>query len=118
MSIVEEAIEHAEREVKSPAPMAKRNACDKAFLAVIKAVDEYLIARGYPEPERHGDRFGYIRDLEKKDPHVAKSGLSERVGARFGLSHEACFYDGKIELAEDEIEKSKSLIEMIRGLPR
>jgi hypothetical protein len=117
MGVVEEAIEHAEREVKSPAPMAKREACDKAFLAVIKAVDEYLVARGYPEPERHGERFGYVRDLEKKDPRIAKIGLSERLGARFGLSHEACFYGGRIEFAEDEIKKSKALIKLIKDLP-
>jgi len=118
LGVVEEALEHASREVKSPAPMAKRNACDKAFLAVIKAFDEYLIARGYPEPERHGDRFSYVRDLERKSPKLAKLRLSDKLGARFSLSHEACFYDGKIELAEEEIEKSKELVKIIQGLPR
>jgi len=117
MDVVEKAIEHAEREVKSPAPMVKREACNKAFLAVTKAVDEFLVARGYPEPERHADRFSYVHDLEKKDPHVAKTGLSDRLGARFGLSHEACFYGGRIEFAEDEIRKSKALIKLIRDLP-
>ena len=115
MDVIEEAIEHAEREVKSP--MAKREACDKAFLTVMKAIDEYLVARGYPEPERHGERFGYVRDLEKKDPSIAKIGLTERLGARIGLSHEACFYDGRIEFAEDEIKKSKALIKLIKDLP-
>jgi len=118
MGIVEEAMEHAEHEVKSSAPMVKREACDKAFLAVIKAVDEYLVERGYPEPERHGERFSYIRDLENKSPKLKKIGLSDQVGARFGLSHEACFYEGRTEFAQDEIVKSRKLIELIRSLPK
>ena len=118
MGVVEEAIEHAEREVKSPIQMAKREACDKAFLAVIYAVDEYLVERGYPKPERHGERFAYLHDLELKSPKLKEIGLSDRVGARFGLSHEACFYDGHVELAEDEIDKSKKLIKLIRSLPK
>jgi hypothetical protein len=118
MGIVEEALEHAEREVKSPVPMAKREACDKAFLAVIKAVDDYLIARGFPEPERHSDRFRYVRELEKSDPRVAKVELSEKLGARFGKSHEACFYGGAIELAEEEVQKAKELVKIIKSLPR
>ena len=118
MGIVEEALEHAEREVKSPIQMVKREACDKAFLAVIEAVDEYLIERGYPKPERHGERFGYLHDLERKSPKLKKIGLSDQVGARFGLSHEACFYGGRVELAKEEIVKSRKLIELIRSLPK
>jgi len=118
MSVVQEALEYAEREVKSPIPMAKREACDKAFLAIIKAIDEYLVIRGYPEPERHGERFGYVRDLEKNDPRVAKVELSEKLGARFGKAHEACFYGGRIELAEEEVAKAREMIKIIGGLPK
>jgi len=118
MSVVEEALEHAEREVKSPIPMSKRNACDEAFLAAVKAIDEFLVKRGYPEPERHGERFRYLRYLESADPEVARAELSEKLGARFGKAREACFYGGEIELAEEEVRKSRELVELIRSLSK
>ena len=114
VSEVDEAIALAEVEVKSPAAMRRRDACDKAFLAVIKAVDELLVKHGYPEPERHGERFAYLRELESKVLEIGKAELSEKLGARFGKAHIACFYEGKTELAEEEVEKARKLIEEIR----
>jgi len=113
MSEVEEALALAEVDVKSPAAMRRRDACDKAFLAVVKAVDRLLVKYGYPEPERHGERFAYLRELESKVPQIGKAELSEKLGARFGKAHIACFYEGKIELAEEEVEKARQLIEEI-----
>ena len=113
MSEVEEALVLAEVEVKSPAAMRRRDACDKAFLAVAKAVDSLLVKYGYPEPERHGERFAYLRDLESKVPEMSKAELSEKLGARLGKAHVACFYEGKIELAQEEVEKARQLIEEI-----
>jgi len=113
MSEVEEALALAEVEVKSPAAMRRRDACDKAFLAVVKAVDCLLVKYGYPEPERHGERFAYLRDLESKVPEISKAELSEKLGARFGKAHVACYYEGKIELAQEEVEKARQLIEEI-----
>lgn len=65
MSEIKEALALAEEEVRSPIAMHRRNGCDKAFLAVIQAVDQLLIQYGYPEPERHGDRFAYLRQSLK-----------------------------------------------------
>ena len=59
---VEEALKEAEIEARSPVAIRRRNACDKAFLAVVKAIDQLLVKHGYREPERHGERFGYLRE--------------------------------------------------------
>ncbi len=114
MSEIEEALALAEEEVRSPVAMRRRNACDKAFLAVIKAVDQLLVKHGYPEPERHGERFAYLRELESKVPEVGKAELSEKLGARFGKAHVACFYEGRVELAREEVEKARWLVEEIK----
>ncbi|MEM2912540.1 MAG: hypothetical protein QW146_08570 [Candidatus Bathyarchaeia archaeon] len=114
MSIIEEALQEAEVEAKSPVAIRRRDACDKAFLAVIKAIDELLIKYGYPEPERHGERFSYLRELESKVPEIGKAELSEKFGARFGKAHVACFYEGRIELAGEEVKKAREFVEEIR----
>lgn len=114
LSIIEEALQEAEVEAKSPVAIRRRDACDKAFLAVIKAIDELLIKYGYPEPERHGERFSYLRELESKVPEIGKAELSEKFGARFGKAHVACFYEGRIELAGEEVKKAREFVEEIR----
>lgn len=114
MSEIEEALVLAEEEARSPVAMRRRDACDKAFLAVIKAVDQLLVKHEYPEPERHGERFAYLRELESKVSEIGKAELSEKLGARFGKAHVACFYEGKVELAQEEVEKARLLVEEIR----
>lgn len=116
MSVVEEALREAEIEVRSPMDIRKRDACEKAFLAVIKAVDQLLIKHGYPEPQRHGERFGYLRELERKVPEIGEAQISEKLGARFGKAHVACFYEGRVELAIEEVEKARQLVEEIKRL--
>lgn len=113
MSVVEEALREAEVEARSPVAMRRRNACDKAFLAAIKAVDRLLVEHGYPEPERHGERFAYLRELESKVPEIGAAELSEKLGARFGKAHVACFYEGKTELAQEEVRRARKLVEEV-----
>ena len=114
MSEIEEALALAKTEVLSPVAMRRRDACDKAFLAVIKAVDQLLVKHGYPEPERHGERFAYLRELESKVPEIGRAELSEKLGARFGKAHMACFYEGRVELAREEVDKAGQLVEEIK----
>jgi hypothetical protein len=118
MSDVDEALSLAEVEVKSPVAMRRRDACDKAFLAVIKTVDKLLVKHGYPEPERHGERFAYLRELESKVPEIGRAELSEKLGARFSKAHIACFYEGKVEFAQEEVEKARKLVREIEELLR
>ena len=76
-----------------------------------------LVRHGYPEPKRYAERIGYLFDLERKDPEIAEAELSERLGARCG-KHEAGVYWGVIDLAEEEIAKSKEPLQLIEGLSR
>ncbi|MEA2090153.1 MAG: hypothetical protein U9O89_05285 [Thermoproteota archaeon] len=99
MSEIEEALASAEEEPRSTVAMRRRNAYDKAFLAVIKAVDQLLVKHGYPKPERRGERFAYLRELESKVPEIGGVELSEKFGARLDKAYVACFYEGKVELA-------------------
>jgi len=114
MSEIEEALALAKEEVHSHVAMRRRDACDKAFLAVIKAIDQLLVKHGYPEPERHGERFAYLRELESKVPEIGRAELSEKLGARFGKAHMACFYEGRVELAQEEVNKAGQLVEEIK----
>ncbi|MBS7628229.1 hypothetical protein KEJ36_05470 [Candidatus Bathyarchaeota archaeon] len=114
MSEVDEALALAEVEAKSPVAMRRRDAWDKAFLAVIKAVDKLLVKYGYLEPERHGERFAYLRELESKVPEIGRAEFSEKLGARFGKAHMACFYESKVELAQEEAVKAQQLVEEIK----
>jgi hypothetical protein len=41
-----------------------------------------------------------------------------RARGRYGLSHEACFYGGRVELAEEEVEKSKELFKLVESLSK
>ena len=115
MSEVEEALTLAEEEVKSPVAMRRRGACDKAFLALVKAVDQLLVKYGYTEPERHSERFSYLRDLEQRIPEIGRTELSEKLGARFSKAHIACFYEGRIDLAGEEVDKARNLIDEIKS---
>jgi len=38
-------------------------------------------------------RFGYLRELEEKVPRIGEAQISEKLGARFGKAHVACFYE-------------------------
>jgi hypothetical protein len=114
MSEIEEALALAREEARSSVAMRRRDACNKAFLAVIKAIDQLLVKYGYPEPERHGERFAYLRELESKVPEIGRAELSEKLGARFGKAHVACFYEGRVELAQEEVEKALLLVEEIK----
>ena len=118
MFVVEEALREAEIEARSPVAIRRRDACDKGFLAVVKAVDQLLVKHGYPEPERHGERFGYLRELENKVPRIGEAQISEKFGARFGKAHVACFYEGRIELAGEEVKKARQLVEEIKRLTK
>lgn len=66
--------------------------------------------RGYPVPKDHRERFKLVRELEERDPRAREMGIIDRLGARFHLAHELCFYGGEVDFAKDEVEKTKKFV--------
>ena len=116
MTTFKESMGHVEREMSS-IPMRKREECKKAFQDVVNAVDGFLVRHGYPKPKLHAERFGYLFELEHKNHAIAEVKLLEKFGARYG-KHEACVYWGIIDLAEEEVTKSKKLVKVIESLSK
>jgi len=95
-----------------------RDACEKGWLAAVKAVDALLVRYGYGEAATHADRRRKLRDLASKLAAVSKLGIYDRVEARRSVLHSDGFYGGVLapEEAEEELKKVEKLIEDIESL--
>jgi len=89
--------EKALQERKSKDPNDRRQACEKGWLAVTMAVDEYLASKGRFVPkgttDSHAKRDKYLADLAEGDDNARiLHGLVNDVS---GSLHGACFYAGE-----------------------
>ena len=81
------AVEELERALKLNDFFLYRNAADKAFLALVVAVNEYLRARTGVTPRSHGERRRMLRQLGREDLRALYSDLMKTL-------HEEAFYEG------------------------
>jgi hypothetical protein len=95
-----------------------RDACEKGWLAAVKAVDALLARYGYGEAATHADRRRKLRDLAGKLAAASRLGIYDRVEARRSVLHSDGFYSGALtpEEAEEELKKVEKLIEDIESL--
>lgn len=89
-----------------------RNAAEKAWCATKKATDALIVARTGEEPRSSGQTMRGIRLLRREDPSLESLRVS--YGLRKSFLHEACFYDGILEPAEDIIADVRETVEYIR----
>ncbi len=89
--------QYALNEIKSPDPLARRDAAEKGWLAVTEAVDTFLalhfkklVPRG--TPKAHGERLAFLEDAADIEPDVI--GLSNLVSEAADKLHGTCFYLG------------------------
>jgi uncharacterized protein (UPF0332 family) len=95
-----------------------RDACEKGWLAAVKAVDALLLSYGLGEARTHADRRRKLRDLSGKAREVAELGIYDRVEARRSTLHSDGFYGGVLtrEEVEEELRKVGELIDDVERL--
>lgn len=89
-----------------------RDACEKAWNAVILALNALFIKKGISLPKSHRERRIRIRELETSDEQVKKKAIFDRFMARDHILHERAFYDGDVinEEIEEELKKVEIFI--------
>jgi len=118
--ILSKAFEELREGVKSGDMLKIRDACEKGWLATVKAVDALLLSYGFEETKAHVDRRRKLRDLSKKVHKVVELGIYDRVEARRSTLHSDGFYSGILthEEVEEELRKVEKLIEDVEKLIR
>jgi hypothetical protein len=93
----QEIYQAALKERDQPDPLKKRQACEKGWLAVTEAVDQYLAAHGIVikkgTAEAHVQRMTNLANLVGIEPEAKQ--LTEKVPQIAELLHGACFYGGE-----------------------
>jgi hypothetical protein len=94
-----------------------QEACGTAYLAVLKAIDEYLIKRGVNEKDLPQSIEGY-REMIRKYIMVHNGKLIKEFDKLYKALHIAGYYRGLLEdvdMVKDAIRAAKAFIEKIKG---
>jgi len=93
-----------------------QEACGTAYLAVLKAIDEYLIKRGVNEKDLPQSIEGY-REMIRKYIIVHNGKLIKEFDKLYKALHIAGYYRGLLEdvdMVKDAIRAAKVFIEKIK----
>lgn len=104
------------QERKSKDPLERREACEKAWLAVVEAVDAFLkknnmyVHKG--KPEAHSERKEFLAKLAFKDMTARR--ITSLVSEVTEYLHGTCFYEGKDSAYMDVLlnETVKEILEL------
>lgn len=92
-----------------------QEACGTAYLAVLKAIDEYMLERGVELKELPKSVEGY-RALMKKYLSVHNGKFSREFDSLYNLLHIAGYYRGLLQdvgVVKDALKSAKVFIEKI-----
>ncbi len=88
-------------------PLKKRQACEKGWLAVTEAVDQFLATKGKfvkkDVPEAHSDRKAFLAILAATSPEMEQ--LADKVSKIADQLHGGCFYEGRDTPYYDKVLK-------------
>ncbi|MEM2935801.1 MAG: PaREP1 family protein [Candidatus Bathyarchaeia archaeon] len=109
-----------EESIKKGDLMKLRDACEKAWLATLKATDALLEAHGLGAGETYKDRRNKLWKLKETERAVEDLGIYDRFNARMMILHLQGFYDGEVsyEQFKDEIEKVEKYIDEIEAIAK
>jgi len=95
-----------------------RDSAEKAWNAVVQAINALLIHYTGVMPRSHFERRKMLRELERSVREVGELGFSDRYMARFKILHGETFYEGVIDIEQikDEMVKVKKIIEDVEKL--
>lgn len=116
--ILERALKELDEGVILNDNLKIRDACEKGWLATVKSVENFLIAKGFKPPETHVERRRALRELEKMESKMKALGILDRVEARRSMLHADGFYSGILNPDEvkEELKKVEELINDIEFL--
>jgi hypothetical protein len=113
----EEIIKKAPREGNTYTDLKPvQEACGTAYLAVLKAIDEYLIKRGVDERELPQSIEGY-REMIRKYIMVHNGKLIKEFEKLYKALHIAGYYRGLLEdvnMVKDALKAARAFIEKIK----
>ena len=93
-----------------------QEACGTAYLAVLKAIDEYLLKKGVEEKELPQSVDGY-REMLRKYLMIHNGKLLKEFDKLYKLLHIAGYYRGLLEdvtVVKDALRAAKIFIERIK----
>lgn len=113
------SVEYEESVVKGDV-MKLRDACEKAWLATLKATDALLEAYGLGAGETYKDRRSKLWKLRGMERDVEGLGIYDRFNARMMILHLQGFYDGDVSYDQfkDEVEKVNRYIAEVEAIAR
>ena len=116
--ILSKAFEEFREGVRSGDVVRVRDACEKGWLATIKAIDALLLSYDFGEARTHVDRRRKLKDLSKRIHEIAELGIYDRVEARRSTLHSNGFYSGVLthDEIEEELRKVEELVEDVERL--
>lgn len=93
-----------------------QEACGTAYLAVLKAIDQYLIKKGVEEKELPQSVDGY-REMMREHLMIHNGKLLKEFEKLYKLLHIAGYYRGLLEdvaVVKDAMKAAKTFIEKIK----
>ena len=93
-----------------------QEACGTAYLAILKAIDEYLLRKGFDEKELPESVDGY-REALRKHLMVHNGKLLKEFEKLYKLLHIAGYYRGLLEdviVVKDALKAAKIFVEKIK----
>ncbi|PLC66986.1 hypothetical protein B7L70_09420 [Vulcanisaeta sp. EB80] len=102
--ILNYAKEEFEKAIKLNDVFLYRNAADKAFLALVIAINAYISAVEGVEPSSHSERRRILRKIGREDLRALYSDLMSTL-------HEEAFYEGVYQ--PDEVEYAIRKVEEV-----
>lgn len=93
-----------------------QEACGTAYLAVLKAIDEYLISKGVSQKDLPDSIEGY-RKMLTKYLSAYNGKLTKDFNSLYNLLHIAGYYRGlldKVEIIKDTFKIARAFIERLK----
>jgi hypothetical protein len=98
--LYERALREFEEAVARNDVIGIRDSAEKAWNAVVQAINALIIYYTGVTPMSHFERRRKLRELEKSVREVGELGLADRYMARFGVLHGETFYEGVIDVEQ------------------
>lgn len=98
--LYERALREFEEAVARNDVIGIRDSAEKAWNAVVQAINALIIYYTGVTPMSHFERRRKLRELERSVREVGELGLTDRYMARFGVLHGETFYEGVIDVEQ------------------
>jgi hypothetical protein len=98
--LYERALREFEEAVARNDVIGIRDSAEKAWNAVVQAINALIVYYTGVTPMSHFERRRKLRELERSVREVGELGLADRYVARFGVLHGETFYEGVIDIEQ------------------